>query len=98
MYLFSFQQPQLLFLKIAGGLYTLTLLPAAICAIWLKRVGGSWMILVAALSAIALSVQEITRYQRSDGLLVLIAGVLWWILIASIPAVIGLMILKSEGS
>jgi hypothetical protein len=96
MYLFSAQQAQPLFLKVAGGLYTLTLLPAAICAIWFKRIGGIWMIAVSALGAIALCSQEIARYHRSDGPLALGASLLWWLFVAAIPAAIGGVILKHD--
>jgi hypothetical protein len=57
MYLFSAQQAQPLLLRVAGGLYTLTLLPAAICALWFNRIGGLWMIAVSVSSAIALCSQ-----------------------------------------
>ena len=96
MYLYSTEQTDSAFIRIAGGLYTLTLLPAAVVAIWSKRVGGFWMFLVSAMSAVALCAQEIARYHPSDGLLTLLASLVWWILVAMIPAVIGLMILKSK--
>jgi hypothetical protein len=96
MYLFSIQQPQSAFMKIAGGLYTLTLLPAAISAVWSKRISGLWMILVAVIGAIALCTQEIARHQPSDGFFTLAASLVWWAVIAMIPAFIGLMILKSR--
>lgn len=96
MYLFSIQQTQSVFMKIAGALYTLTLLPAAVSAIWSTRISGFWMIFVAVIGAIALCTQEVARYQPPDGLLTLVASLVWWIFVAMIPAFIGRTILKSK--
>lgn len=91
MYLFSFQQSQPLIIRLAGGVYTLTLLPAALAGIRWGKFSGSWMIGVAVISVLALWVNEISRYRATDGLISLIVSLLWWAILAAVPGVLGMI-------
>lgn len=94
MYLFSFQQQQPLLMRVAGGAYTLTLLPAALVAFISKRVGGLWMLLVSILALSALWLHEITHFLAAGGVWNLVGGLVWWGIVAAIPAAFGAILLK----
>jgi hypothetical protein len=93
-YLFSFQVPQPLFYRIGVGAYTLTLLPAALVGILSKRVCGVWLVTVAILALIGLWQNEILRFRTADSFLILTGSLAWWALVAAIPGVMGIVLLK----
>lgn len=95
-YLFSFQVPQPLLYRLAVGVYTLTLLPAALIGFVSRRACGLWMILVSVLAVAGLWQNEILRYQSRDSLLILVGSLAWWAIVAAIPGIIGIILLKSK--
>jgi hypothetical protein len=96
MYLFSFQQHQPLLMRIAGGAYTLTLLPAALVGFISKRTSGLWMLLVSVLAICALWLREIVHFLTAGGVLNLLAGLAWWAIVGAIPGVMGIILLKPK--
>jgi hypothetical protein len=95
-YLFSFQIPQPLLYRLAVSVYTLTLVPAALVGFFSKKVCGVWLVGVAVLAMIGLWQGEILRYRSGDSLLVLIGSLTWWALVAAIPGVLGIILLKPK--
>ncbi len=96
MYLFSSQQSQSLLMRLAGGAYCLTLLPAALVGLRWRKASGIWMLSVSAIAVVALWASEITRYRPADGILSLILSLAWWALIASIPGFFGLVLVREK--
>lgn len=96
MYLFSFQQPGSLLIRISGGFYIFTILPAALISIWWKKVGGIWMIMISIAAALALCIDEIVRHRPEAGVRSLVFGLIWWILISMIPGFIGVTLLTAR--
>ena len=96
MYLFSWQQPQSTLMRIAGVAYTLTLLPAAVAGFFLKWASGIWLMFISALSVVALWMNEIMRFRTDGDMLSLLLSLAWWALIASIPGLLGINLLRSS--
>lgn len=95
-YLFSSQEPESLLFELATAMYTLTVLPAAILAIWWRKVSATWMICVAIVSALALTLSEVARHRTSDGVADLVYSLAWWIFVASIPGWLGWLLYTAK--
>lgn len=96
MYLSSLRQPESVLMKVAGGAYFMTLLPAALLAVASRKASGLWMLLVSALAIAALWSHEILRFLASGRVSSLIAGLLGWGVVVAIPSAFGVVLLRSK--
>jgi hypothetical protein len=97
MYLFSSQQPQSPFLKIAGGAFCLTLLPAALVGMRWKKLSGAWLMVISIAAACSLCLSEVARYRPTDSSrLFLVFSLLWWIVVSTVPGICGFILFTAK--
>ncbi|MGA8632268.1 MAG: hypothetical protein ACLPZY_18845 [Terracidiphilus sp.] len=81
---------------VALVLYGFTLLPSCILAIWRRRASAIWLIALAFLTAYGLAYQEVHQAARGELSGSLSGDVIRTVIVAAIPGIIGILLLRSE--
>jgi hypothetical protein len=81
---------------IAITLYGLTILPSCVLAIWFRKYAAFWLIALTPVAAFGFIYQVIAQHNSDIGIGALIRGIISLLIIALIPALIGLFLLRAD--